>query len=93
MHRRVMAGPLQCGAVLRRQRARSFQLSGTLGLDTRVVVQVSEVIIGRRWRRRGGGDFEQVVADLATLANRRAGQLVDAKSDPEPPPRLQNRER
>jgi len=79
-----MAGPLQCGPALRRPRARAFQLGGVLGLDTRPVVRFSEVISSRRWRRCSGGDFEQVVADLAMLASWRAAQIAAWGVDREP---------
>jgi hypothetical protein len=89
MHRRVVTVALQRRAShrrgqLRRLRAGVFQLGGMLGLDMRAVVRFSEVISGRRWRRCCGGDLEQVVADFATLAGWRTGQLAQQRVDPEP---------
>ena len=89
MHRRLVTVALQSRALqrrgqLRRLRAGVFQLGGMLGLDTRAVVRFSEVISGRRWRRCGGGDLELVVADFATLAGWRTGQLARQRVDPAP---------
>jgi hypothetical protein len=66
MQRRAAPGR----AELRRLRAGVFRLGSFVGLDTRAVLRFSEVISGRRWRRCGSADLEEVVADLARLANR-----------------------
>ena len=75
MHKDVRSEPLQRRAApgrveLRRLRTGVFRLGSFVGLDTRAVVRFSEVITGRRWRRCGGADLEQVIADFAQLANR-----------------------
>jgi hypothetical protein len=57
-------------ADMRRLRSGVFRLGGFVGLDTRAVLRFSEVISGRRWRRCGSADLEDVVADFAQLANR-----------------------
>ena len=65
----------------RRLRAGVFRLGGLLGLDTRAVVRFSEVISGRRWRRCGSGDLEQVATDFVALAIWSSPQLVDQRVD------------
>jgi hypothetical protein len=74
-------------AELHRLRAGVFRLGGFVGLDTRSVLRFSEVISGRRWRRCGSADLEQVVADFAQLANRLGPSArSDARPDPEQEP-------
>ena len=81
MQRRGVTVALERRAVpgrghLRRLHAGVFQLGRMLGLDTRAVVRLSEVISVRRWRCYGGCDLEQVVTDFAALASWRTAQLA-----------------
>ena len=78
LQRRAPPGRIE----LRRLRNGVFRLGSFVGLDTRAVVRFTEVISGRRWRRCGSADLEQVAADFAQLASRReANPRSDARPE------------
>jgi hypothetical protein len=55
---------------VRRLRAGLFRLGGYLGWDAKRVVQFSETVTGRRWRRCGRAELEQVVLTFGEVAKR-----------------------
>ncbi len=55
---------------VRRLRAGVFRLGGFLGWDAKRVVQFSETVTGRRWRRCGRAELEQVVLTFGEVAKR-----------------------
>jgi hypothetical protein len=57
-------------ADVRRLRAGVLRLGGYLGWDSKRVVRFSETVTGRRWRRCGRGELEQVVQTFGEVAKR-----------------------
>jgi len=55
---------------VRRLRAGVLRLGGYLGWDAKRVVQFSETVTGRRWRRCGRAELEQVVLTFGEVAKR-----------------------
>src|SRR5919205_897399 len=67
VRRRAAVGRVE----VRRLRAGILVLGASLGFNAQAVVRFSEAISGKRWRRCGGYDLEQVVSELARIGGRR----------------------